>query len=313
MTDEKTTNVSILLRHRIPHLFVPLVTWTCVITLLYSFLFNDMTTSFYSRSLISALNTPISVHLWFLYTLIAIYIISPVIYGGIKNLDKAGHILVISLISLVSLRTIVQILLPDHLDTLLNIDLLSKIEFFGGHLCTFILGYYLGNIKKNIPNSLLIFSAVSLLLIITLGTYWFTIKNGFYDQTFQNQASGFEIILASLIFLIFKQNFNYPCKRIDFKPMVTLTFAIYFIHMPLIDILNRTSVRNTTFVDTLVITVSLFVISYLIMKTATSIKPICFVFTGLSFNKASKSCNWIYTFTKLKQKRTNSDIKEKTN
>ena len=51
-----------------------------------------------------------------------------------------------------------------------KIDIISKLTLLGGHLNTFILGYFLGNLKKKIPNWLLVLSGAIILSII--GTIW---------------------------------------------------------------------------------------------------------------------------------------------
>ena len=46
------------------------------------------------------------VHFWYMYTLIAIYLISPLLYGGLHGLDRKGKTLIFVLIVLVSCREI---------------------------------------------------------------------------------------------------------------------------------------------------------------------------------------------------------------
>lgn len=302
LNDEKTANVSVLLKHRIPHLLVPLVVWSGLILVLYSYLFEDMTFSFYLNETIDMLSDPIAVHLWYLYTLIALYVISPVLYGGLKSLDSKGHRLVFSLIALVSLATMMQVVLPYQYARLFNVDLINKVGIFSGHLCTFILGYYLGNSRRKVPNTLLILLGVSVLGIITYGTYYLTVKNGAFTQSFHIQGSGFQVVLAAIVFLFAKQTMDKPIpwKWIDLKPFVTLSFGVYFIHIPIIDLLDRLGVENNCFKHTAIQSVLIYFASFLIMKTVATIKPLCYITTGISYQKACESCNWIYTFRKIK-------------
>ena len=46
----------------------------------------------------------------------------------------------------------------------------------------------------------------------------------------------------------------------------------------------------------------IYIASFLIMKTVATIKPICYIATGISYEKACGSCNWIYTFNKIKNR-----------
>lgn len=302
LNDQKTADVSVLLKHRIPHLLVPLVVWSGMILVLYSYIFKDMTFAFYKSEAIEMLSDPIAVHLWYLYTLIAIYMVSPILYGGLKNLDKKGHILVFVVICLVSLKTIMQVVLPYEYALLFDIDVISKLSIFSGHLCTFILGYYLGNSERKVPNFLLIILGVIVLGIITVGTYRLTVENGAFTQSYHIQGSGFQVLSAAIVFLLAKQNLNKPVKSklIDLKPFVTLSFGVYFIHIPIIDILDEMNVVNNCFKHTVIQTVLIYFASFLIMKTVATIKPLCYITTGISYKRACESCNWIYTFRKIK-------------
>ena len=299
INDKRTTDIGILLKHRIPHLLVPLLTWSLVMLVLNSYLNDQMNLPYYIQGIISFLHSPAAVHLWFLYTLIAIYAISPFLYGGLQALDRKGHIFVFILITLVSAKAMLQCILPAELDVFLNIDLLNKMSFFDGHLCSFILGYYLGNSKKKIPNSILILLMAITLGIITFGTYYLTMKTGAFNQTFQQQNAGFEVLLAALVFLFAKQNLNKPlrCKLLDIKPFVSLSFGIYFIHIPLILVLGGKYVAHA-FHEIVLYSIFLFLVSFLLMKTVATIKPLCFLLTGIPYEKACKSCNWIYTINK---------------
>ena len=38
------------------------------------------------------------------------------------------------------------------------------------------------------------------------------------------------------------------------------------------------------------------------MKTVATIKPLCYLLTGISYKTACETCNWIYTYNKIKKK-----------
>ena len=153
---------------------------------------------------------------------------------------------------------------------------------------------------------------VIVLGVITVGTYYLTVKNGQFTQSFHLQGSGFQVLLAAIIFLIAKQNLNKPMKWkfIDLKPLVTLSFGVYFIHIPIIDILDEFGVVNNCFKHTAIQTVLIYVASFLIMKTVATIKPLCYITTGITYKKACESCNWVYTFNKLKNLRKKEEKTE---
>ena len=50
-----------------------------------------------------------------------------------------------------------------------------------------------------------------------------------------------------------------------------------------------------------VLTLAALVLSWLAAKTAASVPVLCRILVGMPFAEACRSCNWIYTFKKLKK------------
>ena len=294
LSSEKTADVSYLLKKRLPHLLVPLAGWTVVAVLYSALLTRDFSVHNLLNSLVSAFHTPAWVHFWYMYTLIALYVLSPILYGGLRILDKTGHRFLLSIIGLISLQAIAQTLFPW---AELHIDLIDKLTVYGGAVALFLLGYYLGHLERKIPNLLLGGIALVTLLIIILGTWLRSAQSGQYDSAFQNQTAGFEVVLAACIFLLFKQNCNRPCKFFQAVPVIPLSLAIYLMHNLSLSMIEGKMVI-TTFGDTLWVTAVNFLLCYFVMKTVATIKPLCYLATGMTYDAACSSCNWIYTFRK---------------
>lgn len=210
MTSRKTADISVLLRHRLPRLVVPLAGWTVVAVLWQLFLAHTLTPGAIRVQLVAALNGPVMVHFWYLYTLIALYVLSPILYGGIRTLGKSGRVYLFVLAAAVSAHTVLLTVLPDGAAQYVDLDIFGKLKIFGGHMATFVLGYLLGSYEKKIPNWLLVLGAAVTLAVISVGTWLLTVRTGEFNQNFQNQSSGFEIVLAACIFLLCKQTCNRP-------------------------------------------------------------------------------------------------------
>lgn len=298
LSNERTLDIDILFKKRLPRLIVPLIGWTVVALLWKAFMAKSF--SGFCEGLFAAKMTPAWTHLWYMYTLIALYLFSPFLYGGLKSLSKKGHILILILTLIPTFKTVLNIIFPPFVDSLLEIDIISRTTFWGGYLNIFILGYYLGNIKKKIPNWILFTTAAVLFGVIAYGTFYLTNKNGAYSATFQDASMGFEVLLASCVFLLFKQNMNRESKFLKNVPIVPLTFSIYLMHHILLSMMTYVFPMDT-FVDTVFVTIVNFVICFFIMKTVANIKPICFIATGMSYKSACESCNWVYTKRKRKQ------------
>ena len=159
MTSRKTADISVLLRHRLPRLVVPLAGWTVVAVLWQMFLAHTLTPGAIWAQLVAALNGPVMVHFWYLYTLIALYVLSPILYGGIRTLGKSGRVYLFVLAAAVSVHTVLLTVLPDGAAQYVDLDIFGKLKIFGGHMATFVLGYLLGSYEKKIPNWLLVLGA----------------------------------------------------------------------------------------------------------------------------------------------------------
>ena len=301
LTDEKTADVSVLLKKRLPRLGAPLAAWT-VVAVVWNLLSQGMFSPVnFADGLLSALHTPQAVHFWYMYTLIALYALSPVLYGGLKHLDRKGHCFVFCLCLVLSLRAMLAAVLPAGVGRVLQIDLVNKLQIFGGHLATFVLGYYLGKVGKKLPNWLLLAVSAALWAVVALGTYGKTVQNGTFDQTFQSQSAGFEVMLAACLFLLAKQNLTKKSRLLTAVPVVPLSMGIYMMHNILLSVLHRFGVREQGLWDTLALTAGIFLVCFLAVKTAASIRPLCYMVTGMPYKTACKTCNWTFTFRKKKE------------
>lgn len=303
LSSEKTMDTGHLLKKRLPRLIVPLFGWTVVILLWRMITAKQFSLKTLYEGLVSAISSPAGVHLWYMYTLIALTVISPILRGGLNALDKKGHILVFGIIAIISLRTMVMIFTPGWIDRILNLDVINQLTFFNGYLATYVLGYYLGNLKKKIPNWILILAIFVLLATVTVGTYCKTVATGEYNSTFQSQSRGFEVMLAAFIFLFFKQNCNKKSKVLSAIPVVPLSLAIYLMHNVLLSMMFSIGLKLDGVVDVIGATLINFAVCFLTMKTVATVKPLCYLATGMTFREACESCNWVYTYRKIKGKK----------
>lgn len=238
-----------------------------------------------------------------LYTLIALYALSPILYGGIQVLGKSGRVYLFVLAAAVSAHTILMTVLPDGAAQYVDLDIFDKLKIFGGHMATFVLGYLLGSYEKEIPNWLLALGAVVLLAVISVGTWVRTVRTGEFNQSFQNQSAGFEIVLASCIFLLCKQTCNRPPRawvKAVTGPVVALSMAIYLMHNIFLSMLFSVGVSVHSFGSTVGVTLLAFAACFVVTKTVATIRPLCYLATGKTYAEACRSCNWVYTFRRLR-------------
>lgn len=296
---EKTADVSVLLKKRLPRLLIPLVTWTVIAAFRICIAEQNLTVSAFCDLLIQSFASPIAVHFWYMYLMIALYVLSPLVYSALHHLSRQGHCYLLALIGLVTLHAMAAAVLPDRFDKWIAFDIFEKLKLYGGHFCTFLLGYYLGKMEQKIPNRILIPAAVFLWALITAATHVLTVRHGAYTPDFQNQSAGFEVALAACLFLLFKQNIR-PAARFFAAPVVSLGLPVYLMHGVLLSVVHMHGLYPGNLLGTLAMTLGNLIVCYLFTKTIATIRPLCYLFTGMPYRAACKSCNWRYTWNRIR-------------
>lgn len=308
MLSEDTGNgayISKLFRSRLPRLLVPLILWTAVDILWKCHMQDSLTLYAILDRVKDSLSQCIRPHLWYVYMLSALYIVSP-IFSGIKHLDRRARLFIAIVIGLCTLYTAVNALLVlfGSQSSRIHIYLFEKLLQWGGggHILTLVLGYLLGTTKEKISNFILMPSIIGVFALITSATYVLTVRGGEYDALFQYQGSGFEVILAALIFVFFKQNADRESVRFQsvINSLAAMSFPIYLMHGLTLGVIFSTGIALKGVVDTFFVFAATALISFVVLKTVSTVKPICYLFTGMTYAQASSNCNWIYTFRRKK-------------
>ena len=266
LTDSpKTGDVGVLLRRRLPRLVIPLAFWSAAHIALTVIRDRAWSVSAIARSVLDALQSPVNISFWFMYTLIALYLVSPVLCTGLRALNRRGAIFIGSLIALLLLRSVVKILLPQFSARYLSFDVLDSLELFGSNLCAFVLGWFLGRMKRRVPQLLLCVLALLLWGGITAGTVVLSKRTGEYQAAFQSQTAGFEVALAACVFLLVKQSrfARFPKIARAAQTLAPLTFPVYLCHALLLRLLFafRTPL---SFLSVIACTAAVFAVSMLL-------------------------------------------------
>lgn len=293
LSDEKTADIPYLYTRRLPRLVVPLAFWTVTALVENLLARHSLTPSLLWTGLALSLRTSPAVHLWYMYLLIALYVLSPLLRACVQSLDAAGRRYLLALIAAVTVQAMLLAVLPQNLDIYVSPDIFDKLKIYSGNLCTFLLGWYLGRTERVFPNWLLGGSAAVLLAVISAGTHVLTVGAGSYTADFQDQSVGFEVALAACVFLLWKQNFNRPLPRF-LTSAVALSMPVYMMHGLLLTLLQFYGIAPRSFLGAVGESAAIFAVCLLCMKTAASVKPFCFLITGMPYDAACRSCNWQY-------------------
>ena len=284
MTSKKTHDLTVLFKHRLPRLVAPFIFWSLAGIFCYLFLKGNLSVKSILITMADSLNNPVYIHMWYMYTLIALYLISPFLITIVENLDSRTHKFLFALIVIINLLAMSKAIVPMPYKKLFIWDIFMELQFFNGHICAFFLGYYLGKSDKKVNNALLLTIFTLCFAVITCGTWYLTKSNGEYTATFQAQKEGFELLMASTLFLIVKQNFNKSSGKLKslITPVVTLSLPVYLVHGMVLSVLSGYGVYINNFGKIILVTFIVFAISFLITKTLSSLKTICYITTGIS-------------------------------
>lgn len=227
----KEESLSVIYTKRLPKIILPFIFWTVV------YIFFDVTHSNHTWQELSikAISEPIIYHLWFIYTLIGLYVVTPLIRVLTKNLSRNY------LEYLIILSFIVSSIFP-LIFKIFKISIGIPVPFAEGYILYFLLGYYLVTYpQKELYKLFFYLLGLTSFLIIIFGTYFLTVSAGKYDNFFHKPLS-FPVVFSSIfLFLFFKEriNFNYQrlhkiTNRIDIS---RVCFGIYFSHVAIMGVL----------------------------------------------------------------------------
>jgi surface polysaccharide O-acyltransferase-like enzyme len=221
---------------RMTKVLIPFVVWSFI----YLFWFcgnhaNACTTNLVSQLL---LVKGTYYHLWFLYSLISIYFILPVL-RLILNPEPDRKVLWY----LIGLWLVFQPTLTI-LRQLWNFNINISPPLSTGFLCFFLLGYLLGKMTLSRSGMILSITLWVLGAMVTLGgTYLLTMNSGTFNGIFYDFVSMNVIIASGAAFVLLRylaeaRIFTSPGIQALTRSLAAASFGIYLIHILVIEVLN---------------------------------------------------------------------------
>lgn len=232
----RSESLSVFYTKRMTKLLIPLVVWSLIYLGWYCGNHPNTCTPSLVWDLLLVQGT--YYHLWFLYSLISIYLILPVLRLMIKpDTDKR------ILWYLIGLWLIFQPGLSIA-HKFWNFSIKINAPLATGFVCYFVLGYLLGEItllRARIILTAVIWVICSLITII--GTYLFTRNSGQFEGFFYDFVSINVILASGAAFLLLRsisesRPFTSPNLHAILRTLATSTFGIYLIHILVIEVLS---------------------------------------------------------------------------
>lgn len=248
LRSKNTYSIKYTLVNRVLRLMVPLVVWSVIAAAVR--LYTDENVALTAGNLLDVMvnffKEPVAVHLWFMYYIIPIYLISPALKAFIDNSSEncVRYIIILWLIEMLSF-TLTGIIEDENQKAMLSISFINNIGFISGYLGYFILGWYLSEIKINVSFLWFILIAAAAVLFISRGTEAVTEYNGFYTETFKSYKSIFVVILSCAVFMLLNSIEKLPdvLHRVVAE-LAGVSYGVYLSHNVIVDLLNRWGFKN---------------------------------------------------------------------
>jgi len=247
---EKDISFGIMLNKYIKCIYIKLLFWSFFYSMREKIIYkND-----YKKTFINFLNGHF--HLWFLFTICGLYLITPFIKQITKEEKLFKIFLVLNiLISILfpNLLTLISYNFEDYYNTLDK--LISKFGlnyFFSPYQMYYIFGFYLNRFNIKPLFRIIIYILGIFITIFTFQmTYYISLKKNekinFFSSFYIN------VFFASIgVFVFFKYNFNNLKYKRSIKEFIQkigrLTFGIYIIHpFVIVELNKRFNMNNLSF------------------------------------------------------------------
>ena len=229
--------IKTFMQKRLKRILLPFLFWS-VVYVVFSFV-NDTATTHYSffdivKICCSKVKSGAYYHLWFVYMLIGMYLIIPILKKWVKSCTEKDliYFLVIWVIVLFFTYPIVNKYMPK-----------IEIHFFTGFVGYLVLGYYLftkpvENMKNMRKISLVMIIAG--ILITAFGTWWICEKQGEMNQLFYVPTTPNIFLTAAGIFIFVKIScLNSKKLPRIFSFIDTYGYGIYLGHVFILELLMR--------------------------------------------------------------------------
>ncbi|MQS76171.1 acyltransferase [Lactobacillus halodurans] len=237
LNSKKTTSLSYTWKQRVPRVVIPFVLWSVISPIVVGIYVHSLSLHNVLTSVKNMLHQPTSPTLWFMYPLIGIYILSPIIKTFVQN-ATTEMLLYVTGIWLVtcSLLPSIAVMLPKNLAAILQLSPIANFFLVGGFTGYFILGYVLTRLHAEKTNSwwlILVFLIFGFAgnFISEAVPQIFDANNGYYV------TSIFIPIMSVPAFILLQKwgstiRNNFTVKTFEF--LSPLVFGVYLIHNLLI-------------------------------------------------------------------------------
>lgn len=209
-------------------------------------------------------------HMWFIYMIIGLYIIVPILRLVVKDFDVTKYFLILVFVFTFLLPQILTIWgVIDESNSVFVSGIIMKLRLYlpMGYIGYFVLGYYLNTIHISKRMEIIIYILGILGFVITItGTAMISYLNAEAFDKFYNDLTCNVLFEAMAVFTFAKKHLNKaPNKKLNRRLLIELSaysFGAYLVHAFILDQLNIIYSINTLSYSAWIMIPVLFIIVF---------------------------------------------------
>ncbi|MGE3727506.1 MAG: acyltransferase [Candidatus Sericytochromatia bacterium] len=233
----RSEGLGFFLRRRFSKIVLPFLVWSTVYLLFRWLLLKEPLTL--GHILPAFLHEPAFYHLWFMYVILGLYLITPLLRSWLKQASNQD------LQYFFCLWVLFVSFLPMS-KHLWGLDLGIQLEFLTGYAGYFVLGYYLHQ-QKSLPTPWLWGAFISGAMLTVGGTWFLTLKKqGHLDQALFSYFSPNVLLMSVGVYGLFKGSQRLGEGQIPrwLLGLSQSSFGIYLCHPLLLAVALNTTTMN---------------------------------------------------------------------
>jgi surface polysaccharide O-acyltransferase-like enzyme len=226
---------AVFFRKRALKVIFPFFVWSLVYYYWYNYSASTGgNLSFFLLGIVKTLKSPRSAHLWFFYSLIGLYIATPILRVFIARAGRSDLLYFCGAWLLVGP---VFAILQEQFSILINFDY----PFLMGYIGYFVLGFFLNGIPVTRRVILISASVIVVSFIITFVAIYIGMQSPKYDKFYEQYLSLNVILMAASAFMLLK----FLDHRIPFSlnkwliPLSGAAYGIYLFHVMVMDVFSK--------------------------------------------------------------------------
>lgn len=213
-------------KKRASKIIIPFFAWAIIYLIWKEEGFGKPFSSIAAAYVIRIANRPSEQHLWFLYELFGLYLVTPILRLYLQKAEKLDLYYFLS-------AWFILIPVVFFIREFTPIKLGLSYQFLGGYIGYFLFGYFAGRYAEN-PNKKIAWAVYIFGAVTTVSGLWYRGVYHVKSQYFEEYLSANVVIMSWALFLLLK-DIQISDRLYRFiVPLKNTSFGIYLVHMIII-------------------------------------------------------------------------------